>query len=90
MPKICKNDLVILPKKLMKEFGGINQVGICYKVTTVIHLFDPVNMRKYTVNKHQYFNHENDFVIIPFKSNETKFFISDIFRDDNRGNQSIK
>lgn len=79
MPKICKNDLVILPKQLMKEFGGVNQMGVCYKITSVIHLFDPVNMRKYCVNKHQYFNYENDFRIIPFKGNETLFYITNIY-----------
>ena len=82
MPKICRNDLVIIPKILCKEFGGIHQLGICYKVTNVIHMFDPVNMRKYSMNKHQYFNYENDFTIIPFKGNHKKFYITDIYTED--------
>lgn len=32
LPKICKNDLVILPKKLAKELGGCSQLLICEKV----------------------------------------------------------
>ena len=88
MPRICRYDLVILPKKLMKEFGGVNQVGVCYKITSVIHMFDPVNMRKYTLNKHQYFNNESEFTIIPFKGNETKFYITNIERDGQKFDQN--
>lgn len=83
MPKICKDDLVILPKRLAKEVGGVNRLGICYKITTKIHMFDPITMHKYTLNSHQYFNFENEFEIIPFKGNETLFFVHDIYTENN-------
>lgn len=41
-------------------------------------------MRKYTVNKYQYFNYENEFTIIPFKGNETLFYVTDIYTEDQK------
>ena len=67
MPKICRDDLVLIPKRLAKEFGGVNSIGICYKVTTKIHMFDPITMKKYCLNSNQYFNFENEIHIIPLK-----------------------
>ena len=61
--------MVVIPLKLIKEFGGVNRIGICYKVTNVIHMFDPISMRKYTINKDQYFNNQHEFIIVPFKAN---------------------
>ena len=84
MPKICRYDLVVLPKKLTKEFGGVNQIGICFKVTNTIHLFDPITMRRYCMNTHQYFNYEHDITIIPFKGNETEFYITDIYTENQK------
>lgn len=89
IPKICKNDLVVVPKKLCKEFGGINSLGICYKVTNKIHLFDPVTMKKYALNSNQYFNFENDFTIIPFKEHETFFTVNDIYKEDSSFDQNV-
>lgn len=88
IPKICKDDLVIIPQKLLREFGGVNQIGVCYKITNKIHLFDPISMRKYNLNTHQYFNFENEFIIIPFKSNQTQFYITDIYRENDTFNQN--
>ena len=82
LPKICKNDLVVIPKKLAKEMGGVNSLGICYKITDKIHMFDPITMKKYNLNSKQYFNFENDFVIIPFRGNETEFYVTDIEREE--------
>ncbi len=84
IPKICRNDIVIFPKHLCKEFGGVNQIGVCYKVSTVMHFFDPMTMRKYHMNKHQYFNNEHSFKIIPFKGNETLFYITDIYSENQK------
>ena len=32
IPKICKYDLVIIPKKLKTSFGGVSTALICQKV----------------------------------------------------------
>ena len=83
MPKICKDDLVILPKALCNEFGGVNSLAVCYKVGTKIFLYDPISLKKFEMNVHQYFNYEPYLVIIPFKNNETEFFVNDIYQDKN-------
>lgn len=86
IPKICKEDLILLPKKLTKEFGGVNTLGICFKITNKIHLYDPVSMKKYEMNSNQYFNFENTITIIPFKGNETEFYITDIYFENKKFN----
>lgn len=88
IPKICRNDIVILPMKLCTEFGGVNNLGICYKVTSKIHLFDPITMRKYAMNSHQYFNFENEITIIPFSGNETMFSVVSIYKEEQSFNQN--
>lgn len=81
MPKICKDDLVLMPKALCKEFGGVNSLAICYKVGTKIFLYDPISLRKFEMNVHQYFNYEPHISVIPFKNNETEFLVTDIYQD---------
>lgn len=52
-------------------------------------MFDPVTMKKYSINSNQYFNFENDFTIIPFKEHETFFTINDIYKEEVSFNQNI-
>ncbi len=70
-----------MPKRLRKENGGVNPLGVCYKIGKQIYLYDPISMKKYSINAHQYFNLENEIGIIPLNGNESKFLISDIYRD---------
>lgn len=84
MPRICKDDLVVLPKPLCKELGGVNAVAVCYKVGSLIHLYDPVTLKRFFIGAHQYFNYEPEIAIIPFKKNETEFFVSDIYTEDGK------
>ncbi len=80
IPKINKDDIVVLPKKLQKEVGGVNPLGVCYRVGKQIYMYDPITMRKYALNPNQYFNYEELIGIIPLKGNETTFTIMDIYR----------
>jgi len=92
IPKICKDDIIILPKKLSREFGGVNAMAVCYKVSSKIHLYDPVSLKKFEMNSVQYFNNEADIMVIPFKTNETEFYVTDIYQDadsKNTFNQSF-
>lgn len=84
IPKICKDDLVILPLPLAKELGGVNVLGICYKISLVIHCYDPVTLRCYDISGKQYYNYEEDFVIVPFRGQETKFIVQDIEEDQKK------
>lgn len=84
MPKICKDDLIILPLGLAKELGGVNSLGVCYKVSQQIHCYDPVTLRCYEISSKQYFSYEEDLVIVPFRGQETKFMIQDIQEDKHK------
>ena len=42
---ICKDDLVLLPRKLSRELGGIGPLVLCYKISTALHFVDAVTMQ---------------------------------------------
>lgn len=81
MPKICKDDLIIMPKSLCKELGGVNPLGVCMKVTNSIHLYDPVTLRTYQMNAEQYFKNENDCDLIQFRGRQSEFLVVDVQAD---------
>lgn len=81
IPGVNREDLIILPKKLCKQFGGVNNLNICYKVGKRLHFYDPINLQKFEMSSLQFFNYELDIEVIPFKGNETKFLVNDIYGD---------
>lgn len=81
MPKICKDDLVVLPRSLCKELGGVNPLGVCIKVTNCIHLYDPVTLKTYQMNAGQYFNYENDIDLYQFRGRETEYMVVGVEAD---------
>jgi len=40
LPQVCKDDIVILPRKLANQLGNLGQLAICLRVTSNIHLID--------------------------------------------------
>lgn len=42
---ICRDDLVVLPKKLANQLGNISRLVICSKVSNSIHFIDPMNLQ---------------------------------------------
>jgi len=42
---LCKEDLVCLPSKLAKSIGNISPLLICYKISSLIHLIDPLTLQ---------------------------------------------
>jgi len=70
-----------LPRGLAKELGGVNPLGVCLRISLVIHCYDPVTLRCYEISSKQYFAYEEDLVIIPFRGQETKFMVQDIQED---------
>jgi len=87
MPRVCKDDLIILPVALAKELGGVNSLGVCYKISLQVHCYDPVTLRCYQINPKQYFAYEEDIVIIAFRGQETKFMIQDIQEDRHKASK---
>ncbi|WPK24946.1 hypothetical protein PUMCH_002245 [Australozyma saopauloensis] len=43
---ICRDDLVILPKKLANSMGNISRLVVCTKVTNMIQLTDPITLQR--------------------------------------------
>ena len=42
---ICKDDLVVLPKKLAKSMGDISQFVLCTKVSNTLQFMDPMTLQ---------------------------------------------
>ncbi|CCF56742.1 hypothetical protein KAFR_0B04460 [Kazachstania africana CBS 2517] len=42
---ICKDDLVVLPKKISKALGNISQFVLCSKVSTTVQFLDPTTLQ---------------------------------------------
>lgn len=43
---ICRDDLVVLPKKLANSMGNISRLVVCSKVTNMIQLTDPITLQR--------------------------------------------
>jgi nonsense-mediated mRNA decay protein 3 len=54
---VCKEDLIIIDKETSKELGGINNILLCYKVSTNIHLLDPLKMETYEFDENTYWKY---------------------------------
>lgn len=86
IPGVCREDLVVMPKKLCRVFGGVNNLNVCYKVGSKLHFYDPVTLQKFEMSGQQFFNHEFDIDVIPFKGNQTKMLVNDIYGDAEMAN----
>ncbi len=62
---ICKDDLVCLPAKLAKSMGRIGPLVLCSKVTSSLHVLDPVTMVRAEISSERFFK-------TPFKALATK------------------
>lgn len=54
---ICKDDLVLLPKALSRELGGIGPFVLVHKISTYVHLVDVYSMRTYEMDQVAYWKH---------------------------------
>ena len=48
---VCRDDLVLLPKSLAKEFGGIGPLVLVYKISKFIHVMDVRTMQTYEIDQ---------------------------------------
>jgi nonsense-mediated mRNA decay protein 3 len=51
---ICKDDLILLDKRLMKECGMQHPLALVSQVTTQIHLVDPLTLRRAEITNEKY------------------------------------
>ncbi|KAI8992535.1 NMD3 family-domain-containing protein [Pilobolus umbonatus] len=54
---ICRDDLVCLPKKTANNFGNINQLLICTRISNSIHLLDVNTLATADVSTTQYYRY---------------------------------
>jgi len=73
---ICREDLVFIPPKLQKELGGSSPVCLVTKMTSMIHLLDPMKRRTYAIDSEAYWSHE--FKSICNKNHLSEFIILNI------------
>jgi len=43
IPPVCKDDLIALPRKIAQRLGNISQICLCYRMSSLIHLVDPLS-----------------------------------------------
>eukprot|EP00002_Diphylleia_rotans_P017623 TRINITY_DN3421_c0_g1_i2.p1 TRINITY_DN3421_c0_g1~~TRINITY_DN3421_c0_g1_i2.p1 ORF type:complete len:519 (-),score=103.14 TRINITY_DN3421_c0_g1_i2:529-2085(-) len=73
---ICKDDLVCLPAKLAAAMGNISQICICLRVTTTIHLIDPLTLQIADLNAQSY--SKSPFPVLVASKFLTEFVVLDI------------
>lgn len=77
---ICKDDLVILPSRIAKSFGGICPLVLCVKVATSIHFIDPNTLKMMELNTSNYWR--DSFPSLAASSSLIKFIVLDIEREE--------
>lgn len=55
---ICRDDLVILPRKVSKDLGGIGPLVIVYKISTFVHIVDIHTMETFEIDQVTYWKNE--------------------------------
>ena len=54
---VCKEDVVVLPLKLSKEFGLVGPVMLCTRVSNTLQFTDPVTMRPIWLDSEKYWRY---------------------------------
>ncbi|KAL6943262.1 ribosome-binding protein [Hanseniaspora osmophila] len=73
---ICRDDLVVLPKRLAKSMGNISQLVICSKVTNTIQFLDPLTLQTADLSPQVFW--KNTFDALADVSQLTEFIILDV------------
>jgi len=85
---ICKDDLVCLPKKVAKIYGGVNPILVCYRVSNAIHFVDPLTLRKVEIISEKYWR--NEFTSLMNSRQLVEFVILDVERESPHAHNTAK
>ena len=77
LPKICRHDLVIIPKKLSVELGGTSRLLLCIKLNQSIGLLDLSSYNYLAMTSTQYYHFEKDIKLLPLYKYKREFQILD-------------
>ena len=83
---VCREDLVILPRHLSKDLGGIGPMVLVYKISKFIHIVDIHTMQTFEVDVVTYW--KNPFKAVLSRERLTEFVILDIEHVDTNMNDS--
>jgi nonsense-mediated mRNA decay protein 3 len=83
---VCRDDLVMLPKNVQREYGGIGPLVLVYKISKFIHIVDINTMQTYEVDRENYWKHP--FKAIMGRERLTEFIVIDIENIDTNFNDS--
>uniref|UniRef100_A0A5S6QCC5 60S ribosomal export protein NMD3 n=1 Tax=Trichuris muris TaxID=70415 RepID=A0A5S6QCC5_TRIMR len=85
---VCKDDVICLSKSLAASLGSASQLMICYRVSTVIHLVDPLTARTFEVFSSAYWR--NPFRAIAQSGELMEYTVIDVhYPHPNYGYQSF-
>lgn len=83
---ICRDDLVILPKALSRNLGGIGPMVLVYKISKFVHIVDIKTMQTFEIDKAAYW--KNCFKAALGRERMSEFVIINIENVDNDFNNS--
>ena len=73
IPRMCRNDLVLLPPKLARELGGCSKLVLCHKIGQTMGLLDLNNFNHINMSSIQYHHYEKDMVMLPLARYRREF-----------------
>lgn len=77
IPKISREDLIVIPKKLCMELGGCGPILLCWKVSSHIYLLDLSTYRTVIMSGQQYFLYQHKMEILPINKFKSRFEVMD-------------
>lgn len=81
MPRICKDDIVIVDEKLRKQLGAGSNILVVTKIGQMIKFMDPNTLNLHEVTGKKYFELEGNITIVPFHDYKSEFMILDVEED---------
>jgi len=83
---VCRDDLVILPKALSKQLGGIGPMVLVYKISKFINIIDIKTMQTFEIDKQSYWS--DKFGAVLGRDRLSEFVVLNIENMDNDLNSS--
>lgn len=77
IPKICKDDLLLMHPKFCKQLGNCSPLLLCIKVTSQLYFLDPTCYRKLVITPTQFFALEPYSDIFSFQHIGRSFTVLD-------------
>lgn len=73
---VCKDSIVCLPPRLAQSLGNLNQICVCLRVTSTVHLIDPRTLQIAEVDGSTYWRYPFSSLCLPRQLEE--FIVMDI------------